>query len=505
MIRGIALFLLFLFPWICSAQTGEIRILHINDFHGFALPHKPLGEEEPLGGIAWLASRVAKLRKEKPTLFLAAGDMIQGDNWANLFKGESVIRVLNTMALDAMVLGNHEFDFGQKVLLERIQQAHFSILGANVMGLEGILPHVVKELGGVRVAIIGILGADTLLTTHPKNLAGLRFLDPASTLAAQVLELVSRADVLVALTHCGFAADRDLVAHVPRVQVIVGGHSHTKLKRPAVVGKTIIVQAWEHGKALGVLDLWVENGSLARFEGHLEEIRPSGGEPQPDVQNIVEDYSERLKGILGQNIGETLVDLDGENVRHRETNLGNLVADLLRDVSGAQVAILNGGSIRRSIPKGLIRMEDVYSALPFDNYVVAMWLTGRQLWEALEHGVGGRGSGRFAQVSGMKILYEPWAPEGSRLKEVKVQDKPLDPEKSYLVATNDFLAAGGDGYRSFTKAITGHHTVGGALVAQGLVFSDPGRWVRDLLVDYIRRASPLRPSVEGRILEASRR
>lgn len=502
--KRLVFLLAFFIASVSHAQTHQIRILHFNDFHGFAEPHQPLGAREPLGGVAWLAARVKELREERPTLFLAAGDMIQGDNWANLFKGESVIKLLNYMGLDAMVLGNHEFDFGQEVLLERIGQARFPVLGANVSGLKGVAPYVVKEVKGVKVGIIGVVGADTPFTTHPRNVAGLGFLDPSVTLQEKARELSANVDLLVALTHCGFKADRELASSVPEVQVIVGGHSHTRLDRPAQVGKTLIVQAWEHAKALGILDLWLEGKEIIRWEGRLEEIRPSLGERDQGVSELVESYSKRLRELLGQVMGYTLVDLDGEQVRNKETNLGNLVADVLREVTGAQAAIINSGSIRKSIPKGPVSMDQVYGALPFDNYAVAIPLKGSRLWEALEHGVSGKGAGRFPQVSGLRISYWALAPQGSRLSEVMVGDRPLDPEATYVVAMNDFLAAGGDGYKSFPEAIGDRlspYAIGGTLVAEGLLFSDPGRWIRDLVAEYIRHNSPIEPKTEGRIVE----
>ncbi len=490
---------------VSQAETRQVRIVHFNDFHGFAQAHRPLGAQEELGGVAWLAARVRQLRQEVPSLFLAAGDMIQGDNWANLFKGESVVRLLNQMGLDAMVLGNHEFDFGQEVLRQRIQEARFQVLGANLEGLQGVLPHLVKEVGGIKVGIVGILGADTPVTTHPRNVSGLGFLDPAQTLLAQARELSPKVDLLVALTHCGYGVDRELASRVPQVQVIVGGHSHTRLDRPALVGNTIILQAWEHGKALGILDLWLEDRKITRWEGRLEEIRPSAGKPDQEVQELVEHYSNKLKEILGQVIGHSLVDLDGEKVRTQETNLGNLVADVLREVAGAQVAIINAGSIRKSIPKGPISMEQVYGALPFDNYVVGLPLRGSQLWEALEHGVSGKGGGRFPQVSGLRISYAASAPQGSRLRGVLVNGRPLDPEATYLVATNDFLAAGGDGYKGFPRALGEYQQAGGALYGKSFLYSDPGRWVRDILVEHIRKATPIFASVQGRIQELEER
>jgi 2',3'-cyclic-nucleotide 2'-phosphodiesterase (5'-nucleotidase family) len=133
-------FLFFLLTLLAYAQSSEIRILHVNDFHGFAEAYKPLGSDELLGGIPYLAAKANKLRNEKPTLLLSAGDMLQGNDWANLFRGESVVEWMNEMKFDAMVLGNHEFDFGQEILKKRILEARFPILGANVEGLGYLKP-----------------------------------------------------------------------------------------------------------------------------------------------------------------------------------------------------------------------------------------------------------------------------------------------------------------------------------------------------------------------------
>ncbi len=488
------------------AGAAEIRILHMNDFHGFAEPHKPLGSQVDLGGVACVAARAKELRAEKPSLLLAAGDMIQGHNWANLFQGESVIALMNALRFDAMVVGNHEFDFGQAVLRQRISEARFPVLGANVVGLTELRPHVIREVGGIRVGIIGVVTEDTPVSTHPRNVIDLTFLSPEESLRARLRELKDQADLVVVLSHCGYHADRGLSERVPGLQVIVGGHSHTRLEQPAVVGDTIIVQAWEHGKALGVLDLTVEDGRILRFEGRLEEIRPGSCAEDASIQAMVEGYGARLDTVLNKRVAETLVDLDGEHVRQRETNLGNLVADIMRGVSGADVTIINGGGIRTSIQKGQVLVKHVYAALPFDNYIVAIELTGQQIRDALEHGVSAVeiGAGRFPQVSGLGFKYSRFAPAGSRVREILVGGKPLDPAKVYTVATIDFLAAGGDGYKAFGEAMARSRDfaiIGGMMKGEKLVYNDSGRWLRDLVIDQMREMKRVDPSTENRIME----
>jgi 5'-nucleotidase/UDP-sugar diphosphatase len=503
-IGGLLIFFL-LCPEVLS-QTTEIRILHLNDFHGFAEPYRPFGSSELLGGIAYLAAKAKELRKEKPTLLLAAGDMIQGHNWANLSQGESVIELMNAMGFDAMVVGNHEFDFGSEALKKRIAEARFPILGANVEGLQALKPFIVKELSGIKVAIVGLVTSETPISTHPRNVAGFRFLPVEEVSARYIQELKGRADLILFLTHLGHAADRILAEKVEGIDVIVGGHSHTKVAKPVRLGQTLIVQAWEHGKALGVLDLKIQDGKIAGFDGHLEEIRPKAGGEDPTIQAIVEKYRKRAEAVLETPIGEAEVDLDGENVRRRETNLGNLIADIVRAACKAEAAIINGGGIRMSIAKGTIRVKDIHSVLPFDNYIVAIGLTGRQIVEALEHGVSGleENEGRFPQVSGLSFRYSPSEKKGRRIKEVQIAGQPLDPNREYAVATHDFLAAGGDGYKAFGEAIRSSRdfeTIGGLMKGEKILSSDSGRWLRDVVVEYIRGQGRIAPKVEGRIQE----
>ena len=487
------------------ATRHEIRILHVNDFHGFADAYKPYGSEEDQGGLAYLAGQIDDLRAEKPTLLLAAGDMIQGHNWANLFLGKSSIEAMNAMKFDAMVVGNHEFDFGQAVLKERMQEAAFPFLGADVEGLDPLKPYIIKNVGGLSIAVIGVVTDDTPTTTHPKNVSGLKFYSPVDTINKYVRALRDKNDLIVVLSHTGFKADLDLAKKVEGIDVIVGGHSHTKVAKPAVVGKTYIVQAFEHGKALGVLDLTVKNGSIVQADGRLEPISPTG-KKNKTVGAIVAKYRQKVDSFMNETVGEAPVDLDGIHVRQQETNLGNLITDIIRKESGADAAIINGGTIRTSIKKGRITVSDVYAVVPFDNYIVAIRLTGKQIRDTLEHGVSGieEEQGRFPQISGLTFTYNRLAPAGSRVKDVFIGGQPLIADKEYTVATHDFLAAGGDGYKTFGEAVqssSDYAVVGGAMKGEKLVYSNAGKWLRDAVMDFIKSGKDISPELEGRIRE----
>lgn len=499
--KGLLFFLSFLLlptPLLWSAEAVKLRILHVNDFHGFAEPYKPAGSKVLMGGIAHLAEEAARLRKEAPTLFLAAGDMLQGNPWANLFQGRSVVEVMNQMGFSAMVLGNHEFDFGLEVLKERMKEARFPILGANVQGIPEVKPYIVEEIAGLRLAVIGLVTEETPITTHPNNVQGLTFSPPVDRCRELLREIGGQADVIIVLSHLGLPADLRLAEAVEGIQVIVGGHSHTRIEKPMTNKETLIVQAWEHGKVLGVLDLWLQGKKIVRSEGRLIPIGPDHQPPDPAVRGIVNRYQEQAAALLNEVIGEALVDLKAQGARSQETNLGNLVADILRQAMQADAALINGGGLRTDILKGPVRMIDLYAVLPFTNYPVVLKVKGRELKAIFEYGLAdGEGGGRFPQISGIRILYDPKGAVGEKILSFWVGEKPLDPEAFYTLATNDFLAAGGDGY-ALLKELSLLQEGDPPKSARVLLF-DQGREIRDLVAAFIKDRKEISAAVEGRI------
>lgn len=494
---------------ILPCGAADLRILYFNDFHGFAESSRRIGSDELQGGIAHLSFRAAELRKEKPTLFLAAGDMIQGDTWANLFAGKSSIEVLNAMGVDAMVVGNHEFDFGQAVLAQRIQEARFPVLGANVTGFGPLKPYVIREINGLKIAVIGVVTEETPSATHPSNVAGLQFLPVAKTVQRYVAQLRDKVDLIVVLSHIGYNADMELAGAVKGIDVIVGGHSHTKAVKEIVVGQTVIVQAWEHGLVLGVLDLTVESGSITSARDRLENITPATMKKDEKVAAIVENYAGQVRQSMGKVIGEALVDLNAENARTGESNMGNFVADIIRKESGAETAIINGGGLRTSILKGPVTVGSVYSVLPFNNYILSIRLTGQQIRDALEYGVSGieAKEGRFPQVSGISFTYYPAREAGKRIGSITIAGKPIELSRHYTVATNDFLAAGGDGYQVFREAIRqapDFEILGGTIKSGNIVYNDAGRWLRDVVAAEVQKEKKITSAVEGRIRTESK-
>jgi 2',3'-cyclic-nucleotide 2'-phosphodiesterase (5'-nucleotidase family) len=405
-----------------------------------------------------------------------------------------------------LVVGNHEFDFGQETLKARIAEAKFPVLGANVAGLPDLRPYTIKEVGGVKVGIIGVITEETPQATHPRNVIGLTFTSAEKAVARYVEQLRSQVNLIVVLSHLGFEADKTLAQSVSGIDLIVGGHSHTKLDKGVLVGQTLVVQAWEHAKALGVVDLTVQDNQISASQSRLDFITPASGTKDEAVAALVDQYAKQVDAALSEVIGETLVDLDGANVRKKETNLGNLIADIMRQTAGADIAITNGGGIRASIAKGPLKVNDIYTVVPFDNYILSVKMTGQQVKEALENGVSAveEGKGKFPQVSGLAFTYAPAAPKGDRVKGITVAGTPLVLDRQYSVATIDFMAAGGDGYTSFGEAVKAskdYESVGGSMKGSNIVYNDPGRWVRDVVVEYVKARKTVSAQTEGRIRE----
>lgn len=503
--------LLICFCVSAEAAPRTVRILHINDFHGFANPVVASSTNPPIGGAAFLAGKVAELKADGNALFLAAGDLMQGDSWVNLSQGRASIELMNQMELDATCLGNHEFDFGTAVLRQRISEARFPVLAANLYGMPEVSASSLFKRNGLKISVIGIVTDETPQSSHPRNTVGLRFASPVETARKQIAAATPDTDLIVLLTHLGHEVDRKLAESIctgteagALPVVVVGGHSHTRVEKPVQIGNCYVLQAWEYGKVLGVADISIEDRKIVKIDGRLLEIKPSEAKPLPEVQSLVDKYNKEVTAILGRQVGNSQVDLVQQGVRQEETNFGDLIADVVRKETGAQAALINGGSIRTGIPKGAITARQVYASMPFNNYLVAVRMTGAQLLETLEHGVSGieNGEGRFPQVSGIRFVFNPSNPVGKRILSASVDGKPLDPSKEYTVATLDFIAAGGDGYTAFGKAIRSSgdfSEVAGAMKSSRLVYNDPGRFLRDVVLETLGRIGSVNQVTDGRI------
>lgn len=475
-------------------ETKTITILHTNDSHGRAIEADFDGM-----GFAKLSTLVKEYEaKNSNTLLLDAGDTFHGTNFATLVQGESIAKVMNEVGYDGMAAGNHDFNYGYERLLELEQMITFPLVSANVVKEDGSLlldPYFIKEVDGVKLGIFGLSTPETHYKTHPKNVEGLTFTDPVAAAQKMVAELQGlEVDVIIAVTHLGIdesSTDTSIkVAEgAPGIDLIVDGHSHTTLVEGLEgANDTLIVSAGEYTKNLGVVELTFEEDKLVGKSASLiTKEQAATITPDPAVEAVIKEISASQEVVLEEVIGKTAVKLDGERelVRAGETNLGNLITDAMLHVSGADVALTNGGGIRASIEIGDITKGDVITVLPFGNYIVTKEVTGAELKAALENGAKSYPAtlGAFGHVGGMSYKIDESKAAGERVHSVMVKGQPLDMNKTYVLATNDFMAAGGDEYTMFSD--------------NAIVNEFPA--LDEAVIDYIQHMGEVNVKAEGRI------
>ncbi|WP_080843959.1 5'-nucleotidase C-terminal domain-containing protein [Cytobacillus gottheilii] len=488
----------------------NLSIMHTNDSHAHV-------EQYP-----YLISAVKELRAEKQnSVLLDAGDVFSGTLFFRQYEGLADLHFMNELQFDAMTFGNHEFDKDSQVLANFIEEMKFPMVSANVnvtndeilspyfkdeIGTAdseaSIFPAIVKEIDGEKVGIFGLTTEDTEFLASPSEDV---VFEDAVVKAQETVELLENAGVnkIIALTHLGYTPDLNLANEVDGIDVIVGGHSHTIIDETVVVEKeepTLIVQTGEYLTNLGLLDVtFDENGVITKHAGELLELEKYEADSQ--AQEKVNEFQQPLIEMEQEVVGHTTVNLNGErnDVRTKETNLGNLIADGMlakaNEFVKTDIAIQNGGGIRASINEGDITLGEVLTVLPFGNTLVTIELTGEEILAALEHSVGSveTGEGRFLQVAGMQFKYDQNKPAGQRVWSVEVKTdngfEPLNLEQMYNVATNAYTADGGDGYEMLKTA------------------KEEGRMTELFLVDFevflshLENSGTVSPEIEGRIVQ----
>ena len=477
---------------IWADGSVNLTIVHTNDTHS-----RVLSSSSEIA-FAKIASKVKEIRSSNENvLVLDAGDTFHGQTISTLVKGESVAEVMNIIKYDAMVPGNHDFNYGQERLLELNQITNFPIVAANITKADGsafLSPYIIKEFKGVKVGIFGLATPETTYKTNPNNVKGLTFEDPTAAAERMVQELEGKADIIIALAHLGLDESSEytskLVAEkVEGIDLIIDGHSHTVLPEGLKVGNTLIVQTGEYDKNFGIVELVCENGKVTTAKASL--IAREAAEQLPEdaeVLQAIEGIKAEQNEITSAVIGRTEIELDGvrEHVRTGETNLGNLITEAILKATGADAVITNGGGIRASIDVGDITKGEVITVLPFGNYVVVKKIKGADIVAALEHGVSQypAANGGFPHVAGIRFAFDPAAAAGSRITKAEIGGKALDPNAEYLLATNDFMAVGGDNYTMF---------------APGPVITElPG--LDEIVMEYIAKYGTADIKVDGRVL-----
>lgn len=468
----------------------RLTFLHFNDAY-------QISPRRGLGGMGPMATLIQRERARAPQSVLSfGGDLVSPSLLSGITKGAHMIEFANALRLQVAVLGNHEFDFGPEVLAQRIGESKFPWLGANVLGTDGkVFPGVsatrILPMGPVKVGFFGLVTPEARLYIRGGTPVKFAPFLPAARAAVDQLKREG-AQLVVALTHMNLVEDQQLVREVRGVNLVLGGHEHI----PITVYErgVLILKAGSDAEFLGVadLDVTIEKGETRAIPS-WRLVANYGVVADPAVQALVRRYEQRLEREMGQPIGttETAMDSHAATVRLREAAIGNLVADAIRGATGTDVALVNGGGLRgnKEYPAGsTISARDIFSEMPFGNVVLVLEAKGEDIKAMLEHGLSRAGQefGGFPQVSGLKVVFDPAKPVGQRIESVLVGEWALDPNRTYRLAVNDFLAAGGDGYAMLPNL-------------KRIVDTNAGPLMAGVVIDYVKQKKTIAPRVEGRI------
>ena len=525
-----------------SGQTNTnftLSLMHVNDTHART-------SQAPKRLTA-----IKEVRAENPSaLLIDAGDVFSGTLYFNEFKGQADLELMKLMDYDVMTFGNHEFDLGDtseghKALKEFIEKSNFPFVSSNVdfskdVNLKGlfnvnvsadpkdgqIYSGIIKEIDGQKVGLFGLTTAETATISSPKDVAFTDYIKAAQTMVDEFEK--QGVNKVVAVTHIGYddnpMVDNDLLlaAAVNGIDVIVGGHSHTKLEKPILVEKdssgkakdpTIIVQASQYSEFLGALDVdFDEKGKVVGHAGKLTEIKDQVADPAAAA--LLKTYSDKIDTINKAEIGviaeeeletpRTAGDDTKPSVRKNETALGNIITDgmLLKAKqydNKVIMALQNGGGIRAEIGKGPITVGEVITVLPYGNTLATMEITGAELKSAFEISFKTypKENGGFLHVAGAKVEFDSSKPAGERVVSIKYKAADgsfvdiKDTEK-YVVATNAFTAKGGDDYDVFEK-----------IYKEGRV-TDLGLSDWENLQEQLKTLKTVKNTTEGRIVDVKK-
>ena len=481
-----------LFALAAAAEPVHVTILHVNDLDR-------MEESGGQGGMARLMGVVTAERAARDNVLLTnGGDAISPSLMSGFDQGAHMIDLYNAAGFDVMVTGNHEYDFGPAVATQRIGEASFPVLASNAIDADGeILDGAVRtwttQVGDFTIGFFGLTTLGTAVKSSPGSITFAPLEQTSDTIAQELRD--AGADLVVALAHTDLAEDEEL-RQLAAADLILGGDDH--ILSTFYNGNVAFVESSSQADYVTAIDLTldrVERRGRERFvwSPAFRLINTAMVEPDAAMAEQVQGYLDQLSAELDVEIGSTSTEIDSrrQSVRTGETAIGNLITDAMREAVGADVAITNGGGIRADKiyePGTTLTRRDIQSELPFGNKTVLLQLDGAGITAALENGFSAIEDvgGRFPHVSGMSVVYDPNAAAGSRVVSVNVGDAPLDPAKTYTVATNDFMANGGDGYGVFRGA-------------PNIIDPMAAKLMAAQVIEHIEAAGTVAPEVEGRL------
>lgn len=425
----------------CQPEIARstIVIFHVNDVHGAI---------DNFAKIGWL---LEEERKQNPNVFfMSAGDNFTGNCYVDNSeptKGTPILTLFNRLGLDAQVLGNHDFDYGQQALRSYIEGAAFPVICANAVVAGAMIPQpgpytTLATEGGVRIAVVGAVQTgwySGIPSTHPSNVEGIVFSDGIESMLAYK-SLRNNYDVLIGLTHLGFTTDEKLAGQMGELDVIIGGHSHTRVDTQVVENGVLIAQAGDDGGYVGRIDLVVEDGVVVEKRSSLVNAANIQGELS-DIKAMIDGYQDNQ--AMNQPLTTLSPPLEGKD------ELGCLITDGVRSTLALDIVFQNNGGIRVwQLPQdsgNQVSVCDVYEMLPFGNEVVALIMTPQEI-RALIADSFTRANGIDLQVSGIEytVNYSEDTASSIKINSIDIvtpDGDPLDESKTYWVGMNSYMYA----------------------------------------------------------------
>ncbi|MFN6969891.1 MAG: bifunctional metallophosphatase/5'-nucleotidase [Rheinheimera sp.] len=459
--------------------------------------------ETEQGDYAELATIVKTNRQQSiPTFFLFGGDSLGPSTLASFDRGSHIIDILNLLEPDAMGVAKREFSFFEDELSLRSYEASFPVVASNLFdpitgaNLDGLESSVIVQQGDVRLGVIAVL-SPTAAEQYP--LKRVMITAPEDAVREQAILLRQAGAELIVLLYSANFEFVDSLIQQRVIDVALRKNELfrlTKTELPKTLPANINLSA---PGEVAVVNLTWQAGApeTLKIQPDFQQLAKQATDPA--VLKVVKSHAARLEQLLGETIGTTSVELDTSRrlVRSQENAMANLVVDAMIWHTGADIALVNAGNIRgeKHYPAGtVLTRRDIAMELPYRNQVILIEVTGKQLLAALENGLSQLEllRGRFAHVSGLQMEFDPSLPVGKRVLSVMIKGQPLVPKQTYKLATFDYLAQGGDGYKALVD------------LPQLNYSNQMNKLIAEVVVDYIKQQKTIAPVVEGRLVNRAR-
>jgi 5'-nucleotidase / UDP-sugar diphosphatase len=483
-------------------KTKKFTILHSNDMHGDFLAEIKADKSEMIGGLALLSGYINKVRtEEENVLYVISGDMVQGSMIDAEYKGISTIEIMNYLAPDVVSLGNHEFDYGLPHLLFLEKMANFPIVNANLYikkyNKRLMRPYVILKKAGFDILFTGIITDKVIDSIKSDKLVG-SFISLED--AAQEVGKITNAyknndiDLTVLLTHIGYESDLELAKMLKPewgVDMIIGGHSHTVLDKPASVNNILVTQAGTGSDQIGRFDIEVDDdtNSIVGYKWQLIPINSDIAEPDKKVLEFINIFKKQVDDKYSTILTRFSSKLTHPK-REVETALGNALADAVWQTAECDVVLLGSGSVRVKELGPVVTLGDFMSCFPYDDSLTRFKITGKQLKTIFNHVMRTEnrdGEGENYQVNkGVEAVYS----DGKhQLASLKLNGQPIDDGKTYTICIQGYH------YNNCADYL--------AITGEDLVVIEPPKVIstsaQQILEEYLRNNQNITSKVEGRL------